>query len=240
MKKLLKSKYLPQVMLGLGALGLGLHMLLYILGRDVRGLLPACHPAELALWILTVLALSLAFAAGRRTTGKGDYRLNFPASVAGAAGCFVLAGCLVLTLLLQEPEMQGSIGRIWTVLGWASAACLVWAGFCRLREKPPFFACHLVICLFFAIHIVTHYQTWSSTPELMDYLFSMLGAMALLFFAYYRAAFDVDLGKRRRLLTMGLAALYLSVAALAETRFRLLYLGGVVWVMTNLPERVDE
>lgn len=126
------------------------------------------------------------------------------------------------------------MGTVWRYLGIGSALGLVWAGVCRLGEKPPCFAAHLAVCLFLAVQILSHYPTWSGMPEATAYLYSLLGAMALLFYAYYRAAYDVGLPKKHKLLVWGLLAVFLCAVALWDNRFCLIYGGGICWVLTDL------
>ena len=52
-------------------------------------------------------------------------------------------------------------------------------------------------CLFFLVHIVTRYQLWSANPQMQDYVFALLGAMALMFFGFYEASQAADCGNPR-------------------------------------------
>ena len=112
--------------------------------------------------------------------------------------------------------------------------CLLLAGISRALGKRPFFLLHVVVCLYFLLHIVNHYQLWSSQPQMQDYIFSLLGVMALMFFSFYTAALEADCGNDRMLFGMGLSAIYLCCAELARSSCPWLYLGGLVWVLTDL------
>lgn len=233
MKQVLKSNNLPWLALVCGAAGLGLHRLLYVAAVDARGLLTAGHPVEILLWILTAAVLGLSAAAALKLEGKGDYAANFPKSVSAAAGHFIFAVCILLTVLLEPSAMAGAMGEIWRWLGLAAFAAMVWAGLCRLEGKKPSFVSHMVLCVFLAIQLITHYRTWSGDPQLQDYVFTLLGWVALVFFAYCHTAFDVGFCKRRLLLGTGLAAIYLCMAGLLDTPYTLLYVGGIFWVWSN-------
>ena len=71
-------------------------------------------------------------------------------------------------------------------------------------------------------------------PQLQDYLFSLLASVALLMFSYYQTAFDVNSGKRRNTLAVGLAGAYFGIVALSGTEAPLVYGGCAVWALTNL------
>lgn len=212
-KRMNLQKFLPLVMLALGA------------GAAFAGQGPV-------LWLTALLAAGLAFfgSDGRASS----YEASFPASPIGAFGQFFMGGCLGATVLLCPPAMAGGMGTLWTVLGWLGCAGALLAGFFRFQGKKPSFFLHLPLCLFLTIHIVSHYQQWSSTPSLGQYLLPMLGAMSLMFFSYYHMAFSVGLGKRRPLLVSGLLSIYLSFAAIPGSGYPLLYLGGLVWGLTGL------
>ena len=62
----------------------------------------------------------------------------------------------------------------------------------------------------------------------------MAASIALSLFAYYQTAFDVELGNRRMQLGMGLLGSFFCLAAAAGSEDRMLYLGGAVWMLTNL------
>lgn len=233
MKQLLKPKYLPWAAFAGGLLGLGLHKLTYLLAVDGRNLLLPGHPAETALWVLSALVLGGMLLAVGGLGGKGTFEVNFPGSLWGAAGHFVFAAGILMTVLFQAPAMGGGLGLVWRGLGLLAFPMLLWAGADRMAGKQPHFAAHMALCAFLTIHIVTHYRTWSSDPQLLDYVFNLLGSIAMLLFAYYQTAFDVGFSRRRRLMAAGLASIYLATAGLGDTPYRLLYLCGMAWVATN-------
>lgn len=234
MKKLLSSKFLPAMTLLLGAVGILLRLGLYAVALDRKGLLPKGHPLEIALWVLTAGAMALVIAAAWNAKGSNRYGDNFGPSLPGAAGNILMAAGILMTVLLKQPKMPGLLGILWKVLGFVSVPCLVAAAFARAQGKRPFFLLHMSACLFLVFHIVNHYQTWSGDPQLQNYLFALFGTMALMLFGFYTAAFAVGSGRRRMLLGMGLGAVYLCTVGLSSTEYPFLYLGGIVWVLTNL------
>lgn len=230
----MKNKYLPVLAGGMGLVGMALRALLYALCVDERNLLPVGHPLELLLWGITVVTLGFIINRVRKLGGSNRYADNFGSSAVAAVG-HVLAGAgFLLTALINVPMMDNYLGSIWKLLGIAAGPCLMLAGINRVQGKRPFFALHMIPCLFLVLHIVNHYQLWSGNPQLQDYVFALFAAMALMFFAFYSAAFDVGSGRRRMYLGMGLAAVYLCLVTLPQTEHLFLYAGGIVWVLSDL------
>lgn len=234
MKKLLDVKFLPLVMMIGGALGLILRGAMDLLAVDPLGLMITGHPARVGLWVLSLGMLVWMLAVLFQQRRASHYEICFPPSVMGAAGNFLLAVCIVGTVLLQKPEMDGAIGKIWKGLGLIASVTLIWAGILRLGSRRPNLVIHLSVLLFLMVHTISHYRTWSQTPELADYLFNMLGAMAVQAAAYYRTGFDVGLPKKRKLMGAGALTIFLCTVALWSTRFKALYAGCIFWVIMDL------
>ena len=96
------------------------------------------------------------------------------------------------------------------------------------------FGLYLVPSLYLMLFVVGQYRIWSSNPQIQDYIFDLLGAMALMFFLIYWALFCVGMGRRRPQLFMGLAAVYLCLVAQIQTVAPFLYAGGMGFAATGL------
>lgn len=234
MKKILEPKILPFWMLGMGVVALGLRFALYAVAVDEKNLLTSGHPLEILLWLLTAAALALVIAAVRPLDGSNRYEDNFGPSAAGAVGSFALAAGILLSVVFSGTGAYAGLNRLRNLLGYLAAASLVAVGVCRLRGRQPFFGFHGLVCLFFAIHMVSRYQTWSGNPQLQDYAFSLGACVALMLFAFYQTAFEVGSGRRRMQLGTGLMALYLCIGALYGAECPLICVTGGVWAVTNL------
>lgn len=234
MKNLFKPVSLPKITVALGVIGLALRRMLYTFGPDSKNLLPALHPLEVLLMLFTAAVLAYIVITVWKLDGSNRYVDNFGPSFPAAVGHVLAAAGILLTVLLNEPMMFGILGKLWKVLGFLSAPCLIAAGYARLRGKRPFFLLHMVACLFLVFHILNQYQTWSGNPQLQDYVFDLFGAMTLMFFTFYHASFDVGSGRRRMHLFMGLTALYLCIVNLSMTEHLFLYAGGIAWTFTDL------
>lgn len=234
MHKWLKPKNLPLFAAAAGIIGWLLRRQLYIWGMDDKGLMVRNHPLELLLLVLTGVTLGILALGVRKLDGSERYEDNFSPSKVAAANHLLVGLAFLLTAVLNEPMMQGNLGTAWKVLGILSGPCFLLAGMARGKGKRPFFALHMIPCLFLVLHIINHYQTWCGNPQVQDYVFPLFATMALILFAYYTAAFEADTGKRRMHLFTGLAAIYLCMVAISRTEYLYLYAGGLFWAQSDL------
>lgn len=218
----------------LAAAGFALRRMVYAGAVDEKNLIVTGHPFVIALWALTAVALVLAAFAGWKQGGSGLFAEHFGASAPAFFGHGMLAAGVLVTAVLNEAAMPGLLGSLWKVLGLLTPVCLVLAGFDRLRGKMPFFGFYALACVFFAVHVVNHYQIWCREPQLAEYFFSLTAMVALTLFAYQQAAFSADTGSRRMLTFTGLAAVWLSVAELAGSMYPYLYVGVILYCLTAL------
>ena len=236
------SRKLPWMMLVFGIAALVMRWGLYATAVDAKGLLPRNQPLSLALTVLTIGVLVRIALAVRKQEKSGHHEAYFTADLLSALGHLAAGAGILATVLTDSPGGIGYLAVFWRYLGLAAPVCLLLAGISRMQGKRPFCLLYVVVCLFFVLHIVTRYQLWSGNPQLQDYVFSLLGTMALMFFGFYAASWDAGCGSPRMYLGMGLAAIYLCTAELARTSSPALYLGGILWVLTELSsgKKIDQ
>lgn len=234
MKLNLKPNQLPLLSLGLGGIGLALRWVLYAVAVDAKNLLPVLHPLEILLWLLTVAAAAVIISMVWKLEGSNRYVDNFTASTVSAVGCFAAAAGILVTVLTAKTGDAHILNHVCKALGILSAPALVLAGVSRMQGKRPLFLCHCVVCMYFALHLVSRYQIWSGNPQLQDYFYSLAGCALLMLFGYYQAAFDVGSGKRRMQLAIGLLAAFACFVAVSNTDCPLMYLTGGIWTLTNI------
>lgn len=210
-------------------LRLGLYAL-----QEPSGLLPRNHPLH-----ITTLIIGLVTAAGMvrfilPLKGPGEYAPNFPADRLAAFGsCF--AGLWLLPVALDiRAQAAGRLGLVWALLAFAAIPCLFGIGISRFTGRQPFFLIHGLLCVFFAVHMICQYQIWSSNPQIADYFFPLLACVFLALAAYYRMGFDLDAGKRRKLLFFSLLAGFFCLCSLAGEGEKRFYLAGALWSLTDL------
>ena len=234
MKQLLKKLSPPAVSVGLGLLAAVLRALYYIKGTDEKNLLVSGHPLGILVWVVIAAAMVLIPFSLAARNGSNRWKHNFRPSLPAALGCAALASGILITVLpflrrgAQLPDL------ICAVLGLLSVAGMFWVGLCRHRGERPFFGCHSVLCLFFAVYLVGQYRYLSSNPQLQDYVFYMMGCVCMGLAAYQHAAFDVGSGHRRKLMLFSLLGVCLGLAGLYKSMSLPLSLGGTLWLLTNL------
>lgn len=229
----MKKRKIPAMMAVLTAAGFVLRRLVYMTAVDGKNLIVTGHPAVIALWALTAAALALAAFGGWK---QKEEALSYKAWVPALLGHGLLGVGAALAVLLNPLPMPGLLGLLWKILGMMSPVCLLLAGFQRMRGKMPFFGLYAVVCLFFAVQVVAHYQIWCSNPQFTDYAFALLASVMLALQCYQLSAFPVELGNRKVLVMTALAAVYLCGAEIAQSLYPYLYLGGALFCLTNVTE----
>lgn len=234
MKMNLKPQKLKNLILGMGALGFLLRVLLYTTGVDEKGLFVASHWSAIALWILTAAVAVVLILLTRPIQGPPRYSDAFPVSTPGAISYFAAGAAFLISSLGSIFSCYTTLDIAVMVLGFVSAAAMVAVGLCRMLGAKPFFLFHAVVCLYLALRMVGQYQHWSSDPELLDYCFYMGANVALMLTCYHLAAFDAGVGSHRNLWLSGLCTVYLCCLALIGGREPLFTLLCGSWVFTNL------
>jgi hypothetical protein len=232
MNKILKHKYLPWLVSGLGGIAMALQFLM-MRTKDESGLITSGYSGHIIAWILAVIAALLICMTVPRLKGPNRYKPNFPPSLAGAVGAFVAAAGIGISLVFFAPGSD-ILALLWRILGILSVFSLVITGLCRMSGGRPAFFFHGVICLFFALHLVCCCRIWSSESQPERYSFALLANIGLMLTGYYRAAFDAGIGTRRMQLCTGLATCFFCLAAVPTVSSPLLYLTGAAWAVTNL------
>lgn len=234
MKSIIKPEQLKFLILGAGGLGLALRVILYATGIDGRGLLVADHWSHIAVWVLTFAAVGGAFLLTRPIDGPTDHAAAYPVSLSAALGAFAAMVGIGFTVGLEFAEFSNRLNLIVWILGLGSVIAMGRIGICRLTGKQPNVLLHAVVCLYFALRMVSQYRLWSSDPQLQDYCFYLLAYVALMLSAYHHAAFDADMGRHRSLWFFSLMAVYLCCLSLKSSMDTLPLLGCGMWAFTNL------
>lgn len=234
MKLHIKPNHLKFAISGAGIAALLLRAALYATAVDGRGLLVQNHPLSITLWILTT-AVAAALVFGCRTiSGSSSYADAHGVSFAAFLGCLAAAAGIALAQWHSFGAFATVLDIFIWMLGLAAAVAFVCIGLSRLMGAKPYFLLHVLICLFFALRLVSQYRLWSSDPQLPDYVFYLMAHLALMLTAYHQAAFDAGMGSHRGLWVCALAGVYLSCAAIYGCAEPLLMVGCALWCVTNL------
>lgn len=210
------------LMLALGLAAMGLRLALYRVGTDEKGLLTPGTLPEIGVWIVTGLAAAVAAASGKEPPEHRRTLLEAVGELLAAAG-----------ILLALPEGVRALSNTLEALRLA-LAMVAWAGLGfgavqRLRGRSPSVLCYGLPCIFFALNAVCCYRGWVSHPQLQDYLFPLVGGLAMMAFAYLRCVPE----KYRTRRVVGLLGGFLCIAAVAKVGYWPMYLGCGLWMLTN-------
>lgn len=233
MKRSVKPELLKFLILGAGGLALAFRAALYSTGMDEKGLLVSGHWAGIAIWLLTALTAGALLILTRSIQGPEQYQDAHPASFTAALGALALAAGLGITTISEFAEFTGILRLLVWILGLGAAVSMGYISLCRMTGGKPLFLCHGIVCIYFALRMVSQYQLWSSNPQLQDYVFYLGAHVALMLHAYHQAAFDADLGSHRGLWVSALAAVYLCCLSLRGTADMILLLSAGIWAFTG-------
>jgi len=234
MKRILNPKYLPWLTLAAGGLGLLLRIWLYATGADESGLLVSGHPAELFIWLLCAGMMVYLWFASKPLAAAPKFGFNYPASRSGAAGCVLGAlgiGYASVTELINRTD---NLALLAAILGIVATTALLFSALQRYKGFQPNILPHSAVCVYFMVLLVSLYRHWSSDPQLQDYCFQLLATVCLMLSAYYRAAFDVNLGRRRLLVVSHLAAVFFCCLSMTDKSIASFYLPVGIWAFTDL------
>lgn len=234
MKKILRPKNLPLLVLAASVLGLLLRLWTVAGGPDASGLYERRPFVWVLIWIVTALTLGITAVVSARLKNPGKYTDNFPASIPGAIGTAAAALCIMISSALSLMELQGFLDVILCILGLLGGLALVLTAIDRLMGRRPSFLLHALVCLYFALRTFRHCQIWSNEPQLGIFIFPFLASLSVMLAAYQRTCFDVDLGKRRHSLFWSMTAVFFCVLAIPKSGEPLFYICMALWLMTNL------
>lgn len=233
MQRPVSHKLLPLLPAVTGLMALLLRLALYTMESE-SGLLPHGHPLHLATLALAAATAAVLLFFVVPLKGAAAYLDNFPASRTAAAGSLIAGALLFPVGLGIWKDALTTLDLVWALLGFGAGTCLLVCGFCQWTEKQPHFGFHVIICLFFALHMVCQYRVWSGNPQVEDYVFALFGCIFLSLFAYHRVSFAAGAGHRRMLLLCGLMAMFFCLPALIGGNDRCFFLSGGIWAAANL------
>lgn len=204
-----------------------LRLVMMVVGCDETGML---RPGQMVVtlgWILTGLYLAgLAWGVQALGGDRASYVRLFPASgLCGGMG--VLAGAvLVLHSLTQT-------GILPVAAGVLAGGCMVFTGVCRIMGRRPAYGFTFVVCVYFIYRLISGYRGWSIDPQLQDYAYQILACVALMLAAYYRAAADGGIIRRRMLAFTCLAACFFCIVCLSDPEIPVYYGACGLWALSG-------
>ena len=234
MKHSFKPTLLPWLTLAAGGVGLLLRFWLYSTGLDHKGLLVEGHPAALFIWLLTAGVLVGLWLGTQDLVAAPKYQFNFPYSISGTAGCGLAATGLLLISVKELLNNGDALALAAAALGIVAALSLARLALLRLNGQQPNILYHGLLCVYFMVRLVSLYRSWSTDPQMQDYFPQLMATVFLMLSCYYRAAFDVNMGRRRPLVICHLAAVYFCCLSISGRENLIFYLSAGTWIFTDL------
>lgn len=213
MKNLTLPKWILPGCIAAGFAGYLLQLWLALTGIDEKGLLIAEHPANAMVFILTGIVLVGLFLWLRRPLRKLSYAKLFPASLPAAAGCWIAAVGIALTIFHEPTGPLDRFALVSLLTGVAAIAALVFLGLRRWQGQRPHPALHSVVTLYLVLHLVSQYRFWSAETQLQVYFFPLMASVFLMLSTYHRATVDAGFGSLSTYLFFHYGALFLSLTA---------------------------
>lgn len=247
MKRYLKLKYLPLVILACAVVTSLLRTLLFVsgIGGDGNGLLPTGSWPDVLSWITVALTMGLLGAATWKLRGANKYSLNFPASPVAAIAMVLAAVGFLITSVTDLSVSTDAISAAAIAMGFVSTAALLLLAYLRFRGQRPNMLLHTSVCLYLMLYLVSHYRLWSSAPQLQSYAFELLAIVFVMLGCYHRTAFDTGKGDRRAYTFFSLAAVYFCIATLPGCDNPAFFIGCAAWMFftpcrLTLPARKED
>ena len=230
LKNLTASPWLAPV---LGVPAFGLMALLMRTGLDDRNLFIPGHFAGILLWILTAAMTAAAFLSVQQYGGKAKYGRMFPASTPAACGILAAAAAVAWIAWSFWASRTDILDQAAAILGLAAACSLVYLAWCRFRGLRSSFLLWGMVTGFMMLRLMLCYRVWSGEPELLRYCFPLFASVCLTLAFYYRTAFSVGMGDRRKYLFFTQLSVFFCLAVLGSG-FDLFYLGMLGWCLLDL------
>jgi len=225
MKHPFRCNILPYFTMGAGGLGLALRLWLFS-ATDEKGLLPAGHAADYALYILTALTLGILFLATRelkpRRISKAFFRLSGTiAHLLGGLGLIIYA----VHILVTGTARLGLVAVVVSIIG--SLVMFFMAVLRFSRKRIPYWML-AILTVVLMLDSVAQCQVWGSMPQLQTFFFPLLASVFLILSGYHATVFAAKRTNPRTLAFFSQGALFLCCLSLNCAQWAL-YLGMLFW-----------
>lgn len=230
MKHPFRSHILPFFTMGAGGLGFALRLWLFS-ATDNKGLLPAGHFADTAIYILTALVLGILFLATRELKPRKLSR-RF-ASLSAAIAYLLGALGLIINALMSISSSNvrlAVLATIASVLGGLIMLCMAFLKY--TRRKLPYWL-PAVLTMVLMLCTIAQCQIWGAEPQLQVYFFPLLASIFLILTAYHKTILAAKRGKTNLLAFFSQGALFLCCLSLNSSQWPF-YFGMLCWAAVQL------
>lgn len=225
MKHPFRAHILPLFPLAAGALGLLLRLWLFS-AVDEKGLLPASHFADSALYILTALTLGLLFPVSRSQHPR-PIRQRF-SRAASVLGCLLGSIGMILTGFSHQSTRFSGIGAAACIVGGLALLAMAVLKIFRKRISYVFPA---TLTLALMLDTISQCQSWGSAPQLQEYFFPLMASVFLILSVYHITMHIAGSGKPDLLTFFSQSAVFFCCTCLNISRW-FFYLGLLLWIIS--------
>ena len=230
MKHPFRSSILPYFTMGAGGLGLALRLWLFS-ATDEKGLLPAGHFADTALYILTAITLLILFLATRELTSRpvNNRFSHLGITISHVLGGLGLLACALLSFSAGTVRLA-EVATVTAVVGCVVLFCMALLHGCG-KQVPYWLIAILTVVLM--LDTVAQCQAWGSQPQLQEYGFPLLASVFLILSAYQSTALAAGKGNPKLLAFFSQSALFLCCLSLNTAHWPM-YFGMLFWAAAQL------
>ena len=233
MKHPVSQRILPHFTLAAGVAGFLLRLWLFS-RMDEKKLLPAGHPAEVCLYILTAIVLGVAFLAARKVTARPVSRKKLRSYDFWSAFCYVLGALgLAVTALTGFSSGTVKLAFLATLAAAAGGLVMLIMAVCKLLGKALPYGLPALLTVALMVVTVAQCQIWGGVPQLQVYFFPLLACVFLILTAYHKTLLAAGKGKPALLAFFCQGALFFCFVSLLSEQWPL-YFGMLFWAAAQL------
>lgn len=230
MKQFLRSHSLPVFPAAAGFLGLLLRLWLFS-AIDEKGLLPAKHFADTAVFILTAIVMGILFLITQKPLAR-PVRKGVPA-LAGLLGCAMGGIGFLCTGLRNFFAHSSRFSGIAVLAGIAGGLVLLAMAVMKYFRKRVGYGFPAILTVCLMLDTVAQCQVWGAASQLQEYFFPLMASVFLILTAYHATFLAAGRGKPKWLAFFSQGALFFCCTCLNTTHW-MLYLGMLFWAAAQL------
>lgn len=230
MKHPFRSNLLPIFPTAAGVLGLCLRLWLFS-DVDAKGLLPAKHFADAALYILAAITLIILFLATQELTPRRINKQFFHLS--GMIGCLMGGLGMILTGIVQFFSGSARFSSVAAMAGIVGGVVLLGMAVLKYFRKRLSYGLYAVLTVCLMLDTVAQCQVWGSVSQLQEYFFPLMASIFLILSAYHATFYAARQGKPKLLVFFSQGALFFCFLCLNTAHWSL-YLGMLFWAAAQL------
>lgn len=232
MKHPFRAYFLPLFPIAAGIIGLLLRLWLFS-AIDEKGLLPANHFADSALYILAAITLGVLFPASRK--------LSPPPVRKSVARLLAVLGCLfggigmLFAGLCQQSARFSVISAIACLAGGLILLAMAVLKFFRKEISYGFPA---ALTAAFMLDAIAQCRSWGSVSQLQEYFFPLMASVFLILSVYHLTLHAAGSGNPKLHVFFSQSAIFFCCTCL-NTNHWFLYLGLLFWVAAPLYSKLS-